>query len=84
MLKRISTKFGEAPVCLRQFNHLSLQSRKSLSDYINKVQHFIELTNQNMGTGIDLGDVPKVLELKIESLALKKQLAKELFDMYKD
>lgn len=37
-----------------------------------------------MGTGIDLGDVPKVLELKIESLALKKQLAKELFDMYKD
>lgn len=30
------------------------------------------------------GDAPKVLELSINSLALKKQLAKELFELYSE
>lgn len=57
---------------------MGTRSQQSLSEYVQKVQNFVELTKANK-------DYPhKVLELEIESFALKKQLAKELQELYKD
>ena len=58
--------------------HLGSRSQASLGEYVKKVQNFVELTQANK-------DYPqKVLELEIESFALKKQLARELQELYRD
>ena len=44
---------------------------------MNKVKHFVEISRKDFNQ-------QKELKLEIESFALRKQLAKELMDIYKN
>lgn len=46
-----------------------------MESYVKKVQNFVELSKKD-------DNQYKVMELEIESFALKKQLARELYDLY--
>jgi hypothetical protein len=48
-----------------------------LQVYLNKVKHFVEISRKDFNQ-------QKELKLEIESFALRKQLAKELLDIYKE
>ena len=60
----------------RAFTSLGCQSQKSLQDYLRKVANFIQLARQT--------DDQLVLDLKIDSYALRRKLSQELFVLYKD
>ena len=60
----------------RAFTSLGCQSKNSLEDYLRKVANFIELAKRS-------DDWP-VLELKIDSYALRRKLSQELLYLYKD
>lgn len=60
----------------RSFTSIGSKSAKSLDDYIRKVQNFIILANKS--------DKPLVLDLNIESYALRRKLSQSLQTLYKD
>ena len=72
---RIQKHFKEIPQFTRSYTHLGTQSTTNLDTYVKKVQHFVEKCKI---------EPQPILELEIESYALKKQLAKELHLLYKD
>jgi hypothetical protein len=74
---RIAKTFFELPAFNRSYTHLGSQSTKTLKEYVSKVQNFVELSKKNENQY-------QVLELTIESFALKKQLARELSDLYSE
>lgn len=60
----------------RAFTSLGCQSTKSLKDYLRKVANFIQLAKNS--------DESLVLDLKIDSWALRRKLSQELLFLYKD
>ena len=60
----------------RAFTSLGCNSQKSLQDYLRKVANFVQLAKQT--------DDNIVLDLKIESYALRRKLSQELLFQYKD
>ena len=60
----------------RAFTSLGCQSQKSLQDYLRKVANFVQLAKHT-------DDWP-VLEMKIDSYALRRKLSQELLNHYKD
>lgn len=60
----------------RAFTSLGSTSQKSLSDYMRKVANFIQLARKS--------DDNLVLDLKVESYALRRKLSNELQYLYKD
>jgi hypothetical protein len=59
----------------RSCTHLGSLSQKTLQSYLAEVKNFVDVARNDPAQ-------PKVLKLEIESHALKKQLAKELYDLY--
>ena len=75
--QRVSRQLFELPQFTRSHTHLGTKSTQTLESYVKKVQNFVELAKKD-------ANQTKVLELDIESFALKKQLAKDLYDMYNE
>ena len=74
--QRVSRQLFELPQFTRSHTHLGTKSTQTLESYVKKVQNFVELAKKD-------ANQTKVLELDIESFALKKQLARELYDIYR-
>ena len=72
---RIAKVVGDAPPYKRFYTSLGQQSQTSLKDYLVKCQDFVEKTRSDT-------ENQHFLELQIESYALKKQLARDLYVIY--
>ena len=45
--RRIARKFNEAPQFNRMYTHLGTQSKRTLEEYLAKVQNFVELSKRS-------------------------------------
>lgn len=75
--QRISKFLREAPDFKRFYTHLGSQSSQTLDSLVSKVQHFVEKAKLDTNNQHNL-------TLEIESFALKRQLAAQLTQMYRD
>lgn len=75
--ERMKKYLREAPEFKRFYTHLGSKSSQSLDELISKVQNFVEKVKLDVNN-------QHCLELEIESFALKKQLATNIHNIYKD